>query len=71
VVGYKHFEGPCFTIKMEAARSSKTLVSYHNIMWQNNPEHINLNSIYVRTANKSCEGVTKLKYMETTNTKLN
>jgi hypothetical protein len=35
VVGYQCFRGPCclhlhFTIKMEAARSSETMVSYHN-----------------------------------------
>jgi hypothetical protein len=32
-----------FTLKMEAARSSETLVSYCNTMWCNNTEDINLN----------------------------
>jgi len=32
-----------FTLKMEGARSSETLVSYRNITWRQNPEDINLN----------------------------
>jgi hypothetical protein len=50
LVGYKRFRGPCFLhlqgedfVKMEAARSSETLVSYHNICWRHNPEDIDLN----------------------------
>jgi hypothetical protein len=29
--------------KMEAARSSKTLISYHNTTFHNNPEDLDLN----------------------------
>jgi len=32
-----------FTPKMEAARSSKTLVSFHITMWHHKPEDLNLN----------------------------
>jgi hypothetical protein len=32
-----------FTLKMEAARSSETLVSYHSTTWSHNPEDLNLN----------------------------
>jgi len=30
------------TLKMEAARSSEMLVLYHNTIWEQNPEHLNL-----------------------------
>jgi hypothetical protein len=33
MVGYQ-----CFTLKMEAARSSETLVFYHITTWYHNPE---------------------------------
>jgi len=33
-----------FTLKMEAAKSSKTLVSYHGATWHHNPEDLDLNS---------------------------
>jgi hypothetical protein len=47
VLGYKRFRGPCclFTLKMEAARTSETLVSYYNITWHQNPEHLDLKPI--------------------------
>jgi len=32
-----------FTLKMETARSSKTMVSYHNTTWCHNPENLDLN----------------------------
>jgi hypothetical protein len=46
-VGYQYFGGPLaasiFTLKMEAARFSKVLISYHNTTWYHNPENFNLN----------------------------
>jgi hypothetical protein len=35
VVGYQHFHH--FSLKMEAARSSETLISYRNTTWRYNP----------------------------------
>jgi len=32
-----------FTLKMEAAKSSKTMVSYHSTMQHHNPEELKLN----------------------------
>jgi hypothetical protein len=32
-----------FSLKMEAARSSRMSVSYHNTTWQQNPEDLDLN----------------------------
>jgi len=37
VVGYQ-----CFTLKMEAARTSETLVSYYSTTRRYNPEHLDL-----------------------------
>jgi hypothetical protein len=42
-VGYQRFGSPCclqlpFTLKMEAARSSETLVSFHNTIGHHNIE---------------------------------
>jgi hypothetical protein len=31
-----------FRVKLEAARSSKMLVSYHNTTWHHNPEYLKL-----------------------------
>jgi len=47
MVRYHSFGGPCclhlnFTLKMEAACSSVTLVSYRNTTWRHNPEHFDL-----------------------------
>jgi hypothetical protein len=42
VVGYRCFGGPCCRVKIEAARPSETLVSYHIIVWCHNPEDHNL-----------------------------
>jgi len=41
VVGYQYFEGLCFhpTMKMEAAWSSRTLISNHHKTWWNDPEN--------------------------------
>jgi hypothetical protein len=39
IVRYQHFGRPCW---MEAARFSKTLVSYCNTTWHHNPENIDL-----------------------------
>jgi hypothetical protein len=33
-----------FTLKMEAERSSETLLSNHIITWRHNPEHLGFNS---------------------------
>jgi hypothetical protein len=43
MVGYQHFGGPsCLhlqgEVKMEAAGSSKSSISYHIIAWHHNPE---------------------------------
>jgi hypothetical protein len=48
VVGYQHFGGPCclhfhVEVKMDATRSSETLVSYHFIAWCLNPKDHDLN----------------------------
>jgi len=47
MVGYQRFGGPCCLlflgeVKVEAARSSKTLVSYHNITQHHSTENLNL-----------------------------
>jgi hypothetical protein len=47
-VRYRNFEGyGClhlqFTLKVEAARSSETLVSHSNTIWRSNPEDLYLN----------------------------
>jgi len=38
------------TLKMEAARSSKMLLSYHIIIWQHNPEDHDLNFNAMKTS---------------------
>jgi hypothetical protein len=35
------------TLKMEAARSSKTLVSYCSTRWHNNPEGLDLKILFI------------------------
>jgi hypothetical protein len=47
-VGYQRFRGPCCLhlqgeMKMEATRSSKMFVSYHNTARHLNPEYFNKN----------------------------
>jgi hypothetical protein len=32
-----------FTLNLDPARSSETLVTYHNIVWHHNPEDLNIN----------------------------
>jgi len=54
-VGYQHFGAPCCLhlqgeMKMEAARSSQTFVSYHNITWYHVAEDLDLKvSLFSRT----------------------
>jgi len=48
VVGHQRFGGLCclnlhFTLKMEAAESSETLVSYNNTTWHHNSDDLELN----------------------------
>jgi len=50
VVGYQCFKGHCFlllhfTLKMEMARSSKTLVSCHITKQCHNPDYLVINSL--------------------------
>jgi hypothetical protein len=40
-----------FTLKMKAAGSSETFVSYRNIVWYNNPEDLHLNFTAVKASN--------------------
>jgi hypothetical protein len=47
VVEYQRFRDTCcvylhFTLKMEAALSSETMVSYYNTTWRHNPEDLDL-----------------------------
>jgi hypothetical protein len=47
---YQRFGGPCCIhlqgeVKMEAAKSSETLVSYHTITWRHKPEDHDLKVI--------------------------
>jgi hypothetical protein len=47
VVGHQHIRCPCCLhlqgeVKMEAACTSETLVSHHNITWHHNPEDLDL-----------------------------
>jgi len=56
VVGYY-----CLRVKLEAAMSSETVVSYHNIAWCHNSEDLGLN--FYQCANlKSCVAHTFHEY---------
>jgi hypothetical protein len=45
-LGYQRFRGR-FTLKMETARSSETLVSYHNITRRHDPQDLDLYALCV------------------------
>jgi len=40
VVGYQHFGGQCYTLKMATALTSETLMSYHNTRRRHSPEDL-------------------------------
>jgi hypothetical protein len=69
VVGHRRFGGHCFTLKMEAARSSEMLVSYHNTTWRHNPKDLDLNKqiCYFDQNNKYAHFKT-IKYKDTNKT---
>jgi hypothetical protein len=46
-VGYQHFRD--FTLKMEAAGTSETMVSCHSTTWSQNPD-LNLNNPHISAA---------------------
>jgi hypothetical protein len=49
-----------FTLKMEAAWASETLVSYHIITWHENPEHRDLHH---EVCTVSCSTLTRIHWM--------
>jgi hypothetical protein len=50
------------TLKMEAVRTSETLVPYHNSIWRHGPEDLDLNLCHTENL-KACMGLLKYERM--------
>jgi hypothetical protein len=57
-VGYQ-----CFTLKMEAAKSSEMSVSYQNITWHHNPEYPDFIFTSVKTSNSASRNIACIKHI--------
>jgi hypothetical protein len=66
IIGYQNFRGPCcfhhFTLKMEAAWTSETLVSCDNTMQHHNPEDLDMKH-HCCESPKTCARYIKLQIM--------
>jgi len=65
--GTQSFGGPCcplFTLKMEAARSSEALLSYHTSTQRQNPKERDLNFYNRRASNYITTGVHVLRFFK-------